>query len=111
MEVEVRPHPLFTRKGDDIHVELPISLGEAVLGGKINVPTPSGSVTMTVPKWANTGRVLRLRGKGAPKPGGGHGDEYVTLKIVLPDKPDPDLATFVDSWSGRTDNPRRGMEG
>jgi DnaJ-class molecular chaperone len=111
VEVEVRPHPLFTRKGDDIHVELPISLGEAVLGGKINVPTPSGSVTMTVPKWANTGRVLRLRGKGAPKPGGGHGDEYVTLKIVLPDKPDPDLATFVDSWSGRTDNPRRGMEG
>jgi DnaJ-class molecular chaperone len=111
VEVEVRPHPLFTRKGDDIHLELPISLAEAVLGGKINVPTPSGPVTMTVPKWANTGRVLRLRGKGAPKPGGGHGDEYVTLKIVLPDKPDPELASFVGSWTGRDDNPRQRMEG
>jgi len=68
IEIEVRPHHIFTRKGDDIHVELPISLKEAVLGGKVSVPTPSGAVTMTVPKWSNTGTVLRLKGQGAPIP-------------------------------------------
>jgi DnaJ-class molecular chaperone len=67
VEIEVRPHRIFRRKGDDIHVDLPISLGEAVLGGKVKVPTPSGPVTMTVSKWANTGTVLRLRGKGVPR--------------------------------------------
>ena len=56
VEVAVRPHPAFTRKGDDIHVELPVSLKEAVLGGKANVPTPSGPVTVTIPKWSNTGK-------------------------------------------------------
>ena len=99
IEVEVRPHPLFTRKGDDIHVDMPISLREAVLGGKIKVPTPTGTVTMTVPKWTNTGTRLRLKGKGVPRPGGGgHGDEYVTFKIVLPEKPDPDLEKLVAAW-------------
>jgi DnaJ-class molecular chaperone len=111
VEVEVRPHHFFTRRGDDIHLELPISLAEAVLGGKIQVPTPTGAVTMTVPKGANSGTVLRLKGKGAPRSGGGHGDEYVTLKIVLPEKPDPELASFIATWSGRTYNPRQGMEG
>jgi DnaJ-class molecular chaperone len=87
IEIEVRPHHVFTRKGDDIHAELPISLKEAVLGGKVKVPTPSGAVTMTVPKWSNTGTVLRLKGQGVPKPGGGRGDEYVTLKVMLPERP------------------------
>jgi DnaJ-class molecular chaperone len=98
IEIEVRPHHIFTRKGDDIHVELPISLREAVLGGKVSVPTPSGAVTMTVPKWSNTGTVLRLKGQGVPKPGGGRGDEYVSLKVMLPERPDPDLETFVSQW-------------
>jgi DnaJ-class molecular chaperone len=99
IEVEVRPHPLFTREGDNIYVEMPISLREAVLGGKIKVPTPTGTVTMTVPKWTNTGTRLRLKGKGVPRPGGGgHGDEYVTFKIVLPEKPDPDLEKLVAAW-------------
>jgi DnaJ-class molecular chaperone len=62
IEIRVRPHPVFTRKDDDIHIELPISLNEAVLGGKVKVPTPSGPVNMTVPKWSNTGTLLRLRG-------------------------------------------------
>jgi DnaJ-class molecular chaperone len=111
IEIEVRPHPVFKRKGDDIHVELPISLTEAVLGGKVRVPTPSGSVTATVPKWSNTGRVLRLKGKGVPRPGGNRGDEYVTLKIMLPDKPDPELEKLVQQWSaGKSYNPRQGME-
>jgi len=111
VEIAVRPHPLFTRKGSDIHVELPISLAEAVLGAKVKVPTPTGSVTMTVPKWANTGTVLRLRGKGVPRPGGGHGDEYVTLKVVLPEKPDPELERFIAEWRpAAADNPRQAME-
>ena len=109
IEIEVRPHRIFTRKGDDIHVELPISLREAVLGGKVNVPTPSGSVTMTVPKWSNTDTVLRLKGRGVPRPGGG-GDEYVTLKVMLPDKPDPELEKFVAQWQPATArNPREAM--
>jgi DnaJ-class molecular chaperone len=111
VEVAVRPHRVFTRKGDDIHVELPISLREAVLGGKISVPTPSGSVTMTVPKWSNSGTVLRLKGKGVPRATGGSGDEYVTLKIVLPKKPDPELEKFVAQWrSAKADSPREAME-
>jgi DnaJ-class molecular chaperone len=111
VEVEVRPHPVFTRKGDDIHVELPISLKEAVLGGKLSVPTPTGSVTMTVPKWSNTGTMLRLKGKGVPRPDGSRGDEYVALKVVLPEKPDPALEKFVSQWRpGASMGPRQSME-
>jgi len=109
VEIEVRPHRIFTRKGDDIHVDLPISLGEAVLGGKVKVPTPSGTVTMTVPKWANTGTVLRLRGKGVPRIDGSRGDEFVTLKVMLPEKPDPELEKFVAQWRGAY-SPRQAME-
>ena len=110
IEIEVRPHPVFTRKGDDIHVELPISLREAVLGGKVNAPTPSGPVTMTVPRWSNTGTRLRLKGRGAPRGDGTKGDEYVTLKIVLPERPDPDLERFVAQWRPTTaGNPREAM--
>ncbi|MGY3583031.1 DnaJ-class molecular chaperone [Bradyrhizobium sp. USDA 4341] len=106
IEVEVRPDPRFTREGDDISLELPISLSEAVLGGKVNVPTPTGAVTMTVPKGSNTGTTMRLRGKGAPKVGGGHGDEFVKLKVVLPKGPDPALEAFVSNWDRKGFNPR-----
>jgi DnaJ-class molecular chaperone len=108
IEIEVRPHPVFTLKGDDVYVELPISLREAVLGGKVNVPTPSGSVSMTVPKWSNTGTVLRLKGRGVPRPGGGSGDEYVRLKVMLPEKPDPELEKFIAQWRpAAAHNPRQ----
>jgi DnaJ-class molecular chaperone len=111
IEVSVRPHPIFVRKGDDIHVELPISLREAVLGGKVKVPTPTGPVTMTVPKWSNTGTVLRLKGRGAPRPDGTKGDEFVTLKVMLPAKPDPELEKFIAQWrSADADSPRQTME-
>jgi DnaJ-class molecular chaperone len=109
VEIEVRPHDIFTRKGDDIHADLAISLSEAVLGGKVRVPTASGPVTMTVPKWANTGMVLRLKGKGVPRADGSKGDELVTLRIMLPEKPDPELETFVAQWRG-TDSPRQATE-
>jgi DnaJ-class molecular chaperone len=111
VEIEVHPHGLFTRKDDDIHIELPISLTEAVLGGKLDVPTPTGSVRMTVSKGANTGRVLRLKGKGVARRDGSHGDEYVTLKIVLPDRLDPDIEEFARRWqAGQQHDPRRGLE-
>ena len=107
IEVTVRPHPSFTRKGDDIHVELPIGLHEAVLGTRIEVPTPGGAVSMTVPKWTDTGTVLRLKGRGVPRRDGTRGDEYVTLKIVLPAERDAALETFVEEWaSHRAYNPR-----
>ena len=111
VEIDVAPHKLFTRKDDDIHVELPISLPEAVLGAKLDVPTPTGPVRMTVPKGTNTGRVLRLRGKGVARKGGGRGDEYVTLKIVLPEPLDPELEEFARRWrAGQKHDPRRGLE-
>ena len=110
VEIRVRPHPQFTRRGDDIHLEMPISLAEAVLGGRVEVPTPSGLVAMTVPKGANSGTVLRLKGKGVPRGDGSRGDAYVTLKVVLPDQPDPELETFVAGWrSGKAYNPRQTM--
>jgi DnaJ-class molecular chaperone len=111
VEIEVEPHKFFTRKGDDIHLELPISLPEAVLGAKLDVPTPTGAVRMTVPKGANTGTVLRLRGKGAPRSDKTHGDEYVTLKIVLPQQPDSELEEFAQRWqAGQGQNPRQHLE-
>ena len=109
IEIEVRPHRIFTRKGDDIHIDLPISLTEAVLGAEVRVPTPTGAVMMRVPKWANTGTVLRLRGKGVPRVNGSKGDELVTLKVLLPEKPDPELEEFVTHWRG-TYSPRQAME-
>ena len=111
VEITIKPHRFFTRHGDDIHVELPISLAEAVLGGPVKVPTPTGAVTMTVPKNANTGTVLRLKGKGAHRHGGGHGDELVRLKVMLPDKPDPELESFVSGWvGGKAYDPRRDFQ-
>jgi DnaJ-class molecular chaperone len=102
IEIEVRSHPMFTRKGDDIHAELPITLPEAVLGARIEVPTVAGNVTLTVPKGANTGTRLRVKGKGVMAPGGrGRGDHYVTFKVMLPDKPDPELAELVEKWAAR----------
>ena len=107
IEVEVLPDRRFTRDGDDISLEWPIPLSEAVLGGRIRVPTPTGDVTMAVPKGSNTGAVMRLKGKGAPRRGGGHGDQFVKLKVVLPKGPDPELEAFVSKWDkGKAFNPR-----
>ncbi len=97
IEIEVAPHPVFERRGADIHIDLPITLDEAVLGGKVDVPTVTGSVTMKVPKGASSGKTLRLRGKGAPH-GKGKGDQFVHLQVVLPPRIDPDLESFMKSW-------------
>ena len=99
IEVQVDNHRFFERDGNDIFVEVPVTLAEAVLGGKITVPTISGSVSVTVPAGANTGTTLRLKGKGIAPKKGQPGDQFVKLKVVLPDKPDKDLVDFVKTWS------------
>jgi DnaJ-class molecular chaperone len=110
IEVSVHPHPFFKRDGADIRLELPISLTEAVLGGKVTAPTPTGPVTTTIPKGSNTGRILRLKGRGVPGRGGKRGDEYLTLRVMLPEPPDAELHAFVTGWSaGRAQNPRQKM--
>ncbi len=107
VDVKVRPHKRFERRGDDIHVELPISLKEAVLGGKVTAPTIAGEVSLTVPKNTSSGAVLRLRGRGVAKgKGAPAGDQYVRLKIVLPEGGDKELEEFVKSWKG-ADAPAR----
>ena len=98
IEVHVAPHPLFKRDGDDIRIELPVSLAEAVSGARIAVPTVTGPVTMTVPKGSDTGAVLRLRGKGIQRPRN-PGDQYVTLKVVIGHPKDPQLAEFMEKWA------------
>lgn len=112
IELEVTPDLRFARDGDNITYEAPVSLTEAVLGGQIRVPTPTGDVTMTVPAGSSSGTTLRLKGKGAPRRGGGSGDQFVKLKIVLPREVDPELKDFVSNWAaGKTFNPREESTG
>jgi DnaJ-class molecular chaperone len=109
VEVSIKPHPYFTRVGNDIHLELPVTLAEAALGARIEVPTPSGKVLVTVPKGSNTGSTLRLKGKGAPGRGR-HGDQLVKLKVMLPTEPDPELEAFLAGWKPKSRyNPREDM--
>lgn len=108
VDVTVRPHPFYTRDGDDIRLDVPVTLKEAALGGKIRVPTPSGAVSVTLPPRSSSGKVLRLKGKGV-KRGAEAGDAYVSIRIVLPEKPDPALEAFLQGWSGGDEDPRRTM--
>ncbi|MEZ5818360.1 MAG: J domain-containing protein [Hyphomicrobiaceae bacterium] len=99
VEVRVKPHPYFKRQGDDILVDIPITIDEAVLGGKIEVPTAAGRVTLTLPKGASSGRAFRLKGKGARNPATGtYGDQIVTVRITLPPKIDESLEYFLAEW-------------
>ena len=84
LTIELMPHPFFQFDGDDIVCEVPVTPDEAALGAKIKVPTPDGSVTMTIPPGVQSGQSLRLRGKGWPRPKDGRGDQIVKLKIVVP---------------------------
>ncbi len=100
VEIQIRPHPLFERKGRDIHIELPVTLGEAVLGARIDVPTIDGPVSMTVPKGSDSGAVLRLKERGIAGPKGGvRGNQYVRLTVSLPPSKDQELEQFVERWS------------
>jgi len=98
LEIEIEPHPLFTRKERDILVDIPVTLVEAVLGATITVPTVHGAVALKVPRGSNTGATLRLKGKGIAA-NGTSGDQLVKLRVTLPDPPDPDLVKFLERWS------------
>ena len=98
VEILVKPHPVFKREGDDIVVEVPISFDEAVLGGKVEVPTITGNVFATVPPGTNTGKTLRLKGRGIKRKNGKLGDELVKLTVVMPDRIDEDLKAFAEEW-------------
>jgi len=111
VEIHVRPHRYFKRDGQNIRLELPVSLSEAVLGGSVEVPTPGGSVRMQIPAGSDSGIRLRLRGRGVPMQGGhAAGDLYATLRVVL-GKPDAALEAFLRDWKPEHPNdPRREME-
>jgi DnaJ-class molecular chaperone len=100
IEIRVRPHPFFTRVGNDVHVELPVSLPEAILGGSVTVPTLDGRVVLKIPPGSNTGTQLRLKGKGILNQATRQrGDQLVKLRVVLPDKIDSELQEFIKRWS------------
>jgi DnaJ-class molecular chaperone len=111
IELKVRPHPIFKREGAsaDLTMDLPVSVPDAVLGGKVEAPTPDGPVSMNVPKGANSGAVLRLKGRGAyDAKGGKRGDLMARLVVTLPDPPDPELEQFAETWrKDRPYTPRR----
>ncbi len=113
VEVRVAPHKIFHRRGNNIHLDLPIALNEALLGAKVRVPTAGGAVTMTIPVGSNSGDTLRLKGKGvAAGKGRAAGDQIVTLRVVLPENPDEELTSFVEGWAkDHPYDPRAAMEG
>ncbi len=107
VEIAIRTDPVFTRKGDDVHIELPISVPEALLGASVPVPTIDGPVRITVPAGSNSGRSLRLKGRGIGRPDGRRGDQYVRLLVILPEAPDAEL----ERWAKRHNyNVRRNHE-
>jgi DnaJ-class molecular chaperone len=111
VELHVEPHPFFRRKDDNIHVEVPVTLKEAVLGGRIEVPTIGPPVTVTVPKGSNTGTTLRLRERGIRnRKTGQRGHQLISLKVILPAAEEPDLVAFLQKWQPKTaQDPRKEM--
>jgi DnaJ-class molecular chaperone len=108
--VSIAPHAFFKVDGSDLKVDLPITLYEAVLGGKVRVPTLGNAVELSIPKNTSSGRTFRLKGKGLPKAGGGTGDLFVTTRIMLPDGNDAELEALMHKWrDGHPYNPRDGL--
>lgn len=107
IEIRIAPHPAMTRDGNDIRMDLPVSLKEAVLGGKVPVQTPGGgTVELNLPANSNSGKVLRLKGKGVAPASGAAGDLYVKLVVTLPDQSDAELTKFAEGWKASYD-PRK----
>lgn len=105
--INIAPHPIFKVEGSDLRLDLPITLYEAVLGGKVRVPTIGGAVELSMPKNTSSGRTFRLKGKGLPRPSGGSGDLFATTRIMLPDGNDTELEALMKKWrDGHSYNPR-----
>lgn len=99
IELAIRPHPIYRREGADLYMDLPVTVPDAVLGAKVDAPTPDGAVALTVPKHSNSGAVLRLKGRGAVESSTGkRGDLLARIMIVLPDPPGPELERFSETW-------------
>lgn len=112
ISISVLPDKVFDRDGQDVLLDLPISIDEAVLGGTVDVPTPTGRVKLKIPEGSSSGRVMRLKGKGAKPAKGKAGDLLVTLKIVLPDPPDPTLTDALNAWrNANSYDARKGWKG
>jgi len=108
IELALRPHPIYRQEGDVLVMDVPVTFYDAVLGGKVEAPTPDGVVTLTIPKGANTGSKLRLKGRGLADATGKRGDLFARLVVVLPDGPDPDLEQFAEHMrQKRPYTPRR----
>jgi DnaJ-class molecular chaperone len=107
--IAIQPHRFYRREGDDVRLDLPVRLDEAVLGAKVKVPTVDGPVMLSVPRGASSGKVLRLKGRGFTRRNGTRGDQLVTLMIQLPEE-DSELARFAEGWSGKgRGNPRAAL--
>jgi DnaJ-class molecular chaperone len=107
--ISIAPHPFFKVEGTDLRIDLPVTLYEAVLGGKVRVPTLGNAVELSVPKNTSSGRTFRLKGKGLPKTGG-TGDLFVTVRIMLPDGNDAELEALMEKWRDQHPyNPRSGL--
>jgi DnaJ-class molecular chaperone len=107
--ISISPHRFFTRDADNIRLDLPISLDEAVLGAKVKVPTVDGPVMLSIPKASSSGKVLRLKGRGFTNRGGERGDQLVTLMVDVP-ADDSELARFIEGWSRKgKGNPRAAL--
>ncbi|MDA9427031.1 MULTISPECIES: DnaJ C-terminal domain-containing protein [Bradyrhizobium] len=107
--INIAPHPFFKVEGADLRIDLPVTLYEAVLGGKVRVPTLGNAVELSVPKNTSSGRTFRLKGKGLPK-AGGTGDLFVTIRIMLPDGNDAELEALMEKWRDlHPYNPRSGL--
>jgi len=98
IELAILPHPIFRQEGEVLVMDVPVTVYDAVLGGKVEAPTPDGPVTLTVPKGANTGSRLRLKGRGLADARGHRGDLFARLTVVLPDEVDPELEAFAETW-------------
>jgi|DewCreStandDraft_5_1066085.scaffolds.fasta_scaffold02009_5 curved DNA-binding protein len=110
LTVTVRPHALFVRQGDDVQVEVPVTLAEALLGAEIEVPTLEGKVSMKIPAETQNGQTFRLRGLGMPRPEGGRGDQLVRVKVVLPVRlSEQERRFFEEMRQRRRENPRQSL--
>lgn len=108
IELAIRPHPIYRREGDALVMDVPVSVPDAVLGGKVAAPTPDGPVSLSVPQGANSGQTLRLKGRGMPDGKGKRGDLLARLVITLPDEPDAALTAFAEDWrENRPYKPKR----
>lgn len=109
IELSIKPHPVYRREGDDLVMDLPVSVPDAILGGKVQAPTPEGSVSLTIPKGSSSGQTLRLKGRGLPDPRSGRrGDLLARVMLVLPEQIDAELERAAEVWRReRPYTPRR----